>query len=178
MIEHPDQRHADGLAPKGPEIRKLYLPRNVGKARHMRVGIARHRKEDNNAEALGKLDDELGTEEVRTVDVVRDEKENSFHKARLLSVVRQRAELTGERIGNHAVAERRQMEIGRNIEQGTGCVASVREGRREIYKEILHYFAACKRRWLLPVVVFLFILSALMIASSNAVLAPFIYTLF
>lgn len=51
-------------------------------------------------------------------------------------------------------------------------------GYLRVIREVLHYFTAAKRRWLLPIVIFLFILGTLMVASSSAVLAPFIYTLF
>ena len=48
----------------------------------------------------------------------------------------------------------------------------------ETLKEIMHYFTAKKRRWLLPIVVFLLILGGLIVASAQSVFAPFIYTLF
>lgn len=48
----------------------------------------------------------------------------------------------------------------------------------KVLKEIVAYFASKKRRWLLPIVLFLVILGALMVMSSTSVFAPFIYTLF
>lgn len=48
----------------------------------------------------------------------------------------------------------------------------------ETVQEILHYFIAKKRRWLLPIVVFLLVLGVLIVVSANSVFAPFIYTLF
>jgi len=49
---------------------------------------------------------------------------------------------------------------------------------RETLREILRYFFAKKRRWLLPIVMFLLALGALLVAGANSVFAPFIYTLF
>ncbi len=48
----------------------------------------------------------------------------------------------------------------------------------KVLREILGYFTAKKRRWLLPIVLFLFILGALIVVSATSVFAPFIYTLF
>ncbi|MDP3727067.1 MAG: DUF5989 family protein [bacterium] len=47
-----------------------------------------------------------------------------------------------------------------------------------VLKAIFSYFSARKRRWLLPIVLFLFILGALIVVSATSVFAPFIYTLF
>lgn len=51
-------------------------------------------------------------------------------------------------------------------------------GKLQIVKEVIAYFSQNKRYWLLPVVLFLLILGGLVVLSSNAVVAPFIYTLF
>ena len=48
----------------------------------------------------------------------------------------------------------------------------------KVLREIVSYFAARKRRWLLPIVLFLVILGMLIVASATSVFAPFIYTLF
>ena len=45
-------------------------------------------------------------------------------------------------------------------------------------KAIFSYFAARKRRWLLPIVIFLVLIGALMVAGTTSIFAPFIYTLF
>ncbi|MDP3794508.1 MAG: DUF5989 family protein [bacterium] len=45
-------------------------------------------------------------------------------------------------------------------------------------KEIGSYFSAHKRRWMLPIVIFLVIFGVLLVASSQSVFAPLIYTLF
>lgn len=47
-----------------------------------------------------------------------------------------------------------------------------------VLKAIFSYFSTRKRRWLLPIVLFLFILGALIVVSATSVFAPFIYTLF
>ena len=48
----------------------------------------------------------------------------------------------------------------------------------KVLREIFGYFAAKKRRWLLPIALFLVILGALIVVSATSVFAPFIYTLF
>lgn len=48
----------------------------------------------------------------------------------------------------------------------------------ETLKELFAYFATRKRRWLLPIIIFLVIIGVLMVAGSQSVFAPFIYTLF
>lgn len=48
----------------------------------------------------------------------------------------------------------------------------------ETLKEFFTYFKTPKRRWLLPIIIFLVIIGILMVASSQSVFAPFIYTLF
>lgn len=47
-----------------------------------------------------------------------------------------------------------------------------------VLRAIFSYFSAAKRRWLLPIVLFLVLLGMLIAASSTSVFAPFIYTLF
>lgn len=47
-----------------------------------------------------------------------------------------------------------------------------------VLKQIIAYFTSKRRRWLLPIVLFLVILGALIVVSSTSVFAPFIYTLF
>lgn len=47
-----------------------------------------------------------------------------------------------------------------------------------VFKAIFSYFSAAKRRWLLPIALFLVILGALIVVSATSVFAPFIYTLF
>lgn len=51
-------------------------------------------------------------------------------------------------------------------------------GILKVLGAILSYFSAKRRRWLLPIVLFLVILGALIVVSSTSVFAPFIYTLF
>ncbi len=51
-------------------------------------------------------------------------------------------------------------------------------GRIAVVREIIGYFAAGRRLWLLPVVFAILALGALILLTSNAVVAPFIYTLF
>ena len=48
----------------------------------------------------------------------------------------------------------------------------------KLLRELFGYFAAKRRRWLLPIILFLVAIGALMIAGSSASVAPFIYTLF
>ena len=47
-----------------------------------------------------------------------------------------------------------------------------------VLKAVFSYFSAKKRRWLLPIALFLVILGMLIVASATSVFAPFIYTLF
>ena len=47
-----------------------------------------------------------------------------------------------------------------------------------ILKEVLSYFSSHKRRWLLPIILFLLILGILLVASTQTVFAPFLYTIF
>ena len=44
--------------------------------------------------------------------------------------------------------------------------------------ELLSFFAAHKRWWLLPMVVVLFLLGAFILLAQSSAIAPFIYTLF
>ena len=52
-------------------------------------------------------------------------------------------------------------------------------GRRVgIAAELLSFFWGNKRRWLVPVVITLFLLGALIVLAQSSAIAPFIYTLF
>ena len=44
--------------------------------------------------------------------------------------------------------------------------------------ELLSFFAAHKRWWLLPMVLVLFLLGAFILLAQSSAIAPFIYTLF
>jgi len=48
----------------------------------------------------------------------------------------------------------------------------------KIVHQLFQYFATKRRRWLLPLLIFLVIIGVLIIAGSSATVAPFIYTLF
>jgi hypothetical protein len=47
-----------------------------------------------------------------------------------------------------------------------------------IFKEFLLFLKVRKKWWLTPIVVFLFLLGALIVLTEGSALAPFIYTLF
>lgn len=47
-----------------------------------------------------------------------------------------------------------------------------------ILRDIVRYFAAGRRLWLLPAVLAILALGVLTLLTSHAVVAPFIYTLF
>lgn len=47
-----------------------------------------------------------------------------------------------------------------------------------ILKEFYEFLKARKKWWLLPIILFLIILSAFIFLSHGSVLAPFVYTLF
>ncbi len=47
-----------------------------------------------------------------------------------------------------------------------------------IIKEFFAFIKERKKWWLLPIVVFLILLSALLFLSQGSVIAPFIYTIF
>ena len=51
-------------------------------------------------------------------------------------------------------------------------------GKFKILGNFLHFLAKRKKWWLIPLVIFLVLLSMLFIFSSGSVLSPFIYTLF
>lgn len=55
--------------------------------------------------------------------------------------------------------------------------ASNREGRTGIIGEYIGFLRQNKKWWLLPILLFLFVLGVLILLSSTAA-APFIYTLF
>ena len=44
--------------------------------------------------------------------------------------------------------------------------------------ELLSYFWSNKRRWLVPMLLVLFLLGALIVLAETSAIAPFIYTLF
>lgn len=48
----------------------------------------------------------------------------------------------------------------------------------QVFKDFLMFLAKRKKYWLIPVVLVLFIFGYLVIFTSGAVVAPFIYTLF
>ncbi len=47
-----------------------------------------------------------------------------------------------------------------------------------ILKELYSFLKARKKWWLIPIAIFLIILSAFIFLSHGSVLAPFVYTLF
>ena len=48
----------------------------------------------------------------------------------------------------------------------------------EFFKDLLGFFGARKKYWLLPIVLVLLILGILIVLTAGSALAPFIYTLF
>lgn len=51
-------------------------------------------------------------------------------------------------------------------------------GKLSIMKEFLDYIRIRKKYWLIPIVIFLILLSVLIVFTEGSSLAPFIYTLF
>ncbi|MDA8433502.1 MAG: DUF5989 family protein [Nitrospiraceae bacterium] len=51
-------------------------------------------------------------------------------------------------------------------------------GKLGILKEIWGFLKVRKKWWLLPIMLFLLLLSALIVFSAGSAVAPFIYTLF
>lgn len=51
-------------------------------------------------------------------------------------------------------------------------------GKLAIIKEFLSFLKVRKKWWLTPIVIFLVLLGALIIAGESSALAPFIYALF
>jgi hypothetical protein len=47
-----------------------------------------------------------------------------------------------------------------------------------VVKEFWEFTKARKRRWLLPIVIFLLLFGALIVLTESSALAPFIYSLF
>jgi len=47
-----------------------------------------------------------------------------------------------------------------------------------IFKEFWDFLKARKKWWLAPIVIFLFLLGALIIFTEGSAIAPFIYTIF
>ena len=47
-----------------------------------------------------------------------------------------------------------------------------------IIKEFWEFLKVCKKWWLAPIVIFLFLLGALIIFTEGSAIAPFIYTIF
>jgi len=47
-----------------------------------------------------------------------------------------------------------------------------------IVKEFWNFLKVRKKWWLVPIVVFLFVLGAILVAAKGSALAPFIYSLF
>jgi len=50
--------------------------------------------------------------------------------------------------------------------------------RMELLKEIWDFLKVRKKWWLMPIIIFLFSISALIIFTSGSAIAPFIYILF
>lgn len=50
--------------------------------------------------------------------------------------------------------------------------------RLAIFGEFLEFLKVRKKWWLVPILLFLFLLSGLLVLSQGSVVAPFIYTLF
>jgi hypothetical protein len=48
----------------------------------------------------------------------------------------------------------------------------------ELIKELWQFLKIRKKFWLLPIVLFLFLIGALVVFGSGSAFAPFIYTLF
>jgi hypothetical protein len=46
------------------------------------------------------------------------------------------------------------------------------------FKEIIHFLLNNKKWWLLPILIFLLLLTGLVVYSQGAAVAPFVYTLF
>ncbi len=51
-------------------------------------------------------------------------------------------------------------------------------GKLSIVKELWLFLRVRKKWWLAPIIVFLFLLGALLIFTEGSAVAPFIYTLF
>ncbi len=51
-------------------------------------------------------------------------------------------------------------------------------GKLSILREIWDFLKVRKKWWLLPIILFLLLLSALIVFTSGSAIAPFIYTLF
>ena len=51
-------------------------------------------------------------------------------------------------------------------------------GKLAIIREFWQFLRVRKKWWLAPIVIFLFLLSALIIFTQGSAIAPFIYTLF
>jgi competence protein ComGC len=48
----------------------------------------------------------------------------------------------------------------------------------DLIQEMFEYFKFRKKYWLVPIMIFIFVISALMIVTQGTAVAPFIYTLF
>lgn len=51
-------------------------------------------------------------------------------------------------------------------------------GKLSVLGEFIQFLKVRKKWWLLPILIFLFLLSGLLVLSQGSVVAPFIYTLF
>ena len=51
-------------------------------------------------------------------------------------------------------------------------------GKAAILREIWDFLKARKKWWLIPIIIFLLLLSALIVFTSGSAIAPFVYTLF
>lgn len=51
-------------------------------------------------------------------------------------------------------------------------------GKFEIAREFWQFLKARKKWWLMPIIVFLFLLGVLIVLTEGSALAPFIYALF
>lgn len=51
-------------------------------------------------------------------------------------------------------------------------------GKLSLIKELWDFLKVRKRYWLAPIIIILFLLSILIVATQSAAVTPFIYTLF
>jgi hypothetical protein len=63
---------------------------------------------------------------------------------------------------------------------GTGLVGAVRMAgdRFRVVGELFSFFWTKKRRWIVPMLVALFLIGMLVVLAQSSAIAPFIYTLF
>ena len=66
----------------------------------------------------------------------------------------------------------------RRIIMGVIRAARTLSGRVGIIAELFSFFWACKKWWLVPMLLALFLCGALILLAQSSAVAPFIYTLF